>query len=79
MPVDLDERAFAERLGSFDSVPVLIADVTKLNLDHRIAFVLRLMDGRSSVDDILDMSGLPRLDVLRVVDLLVANNVIALR
>ncbi len=73
------ERALIARLGSAASMPVLVADVTKLNLDHRAAFVLRFLDGMSSVEDILDASGLPRVDVLRVLDDLLTRGVIALR
>ncbi len=58
---------------------MLVADVTKLNLDHRAAFVLRFLDGMSTVDDILDASGLPRVDALRILDLLLQSRVIAMR
>jgi HD-GYP domain-containing protein (c-di-GMP phosphodiesterase class II) len=75
-PPDLEEDILA-RLGSIASVPVLVADVTKLQLDHRDAFVLRLLDGMSSVDDIIDASGLPRADVLRILDVLLTRGVIA--
>ena len=73
------ERVILQRFGSFAAVPVLVADVTKLNLDHRAAFVLRFLDGMSSVDDILDASGLPRADALRILDHLMTHRVIALR
>ena len=61
------------------AVPVLVADVTKLNLDHRAAFVLRFLDGMSSIEDILDASGLPRLEALSILDNLLRHQVIALR
>lgn len=67
------------RLGSPSAVPVLVADVTKLNLDHRAAFVLRFLDGMSSVDDVLDASGLPRVDALRILDALLSARVIAMK
>ena len=73
------EKALIAKLGSVEKVPVLVADVTKLNLDHRAAFVLRFMDGMSTVEDILDASGLPRIDVLRVLDDLLTRAVIAMR
>lgn len=77
-PLEL-ERALLQRLGPVTAVPVLVADVTKLNLDHRAAFVLRFLDGMSSIDDILDASGLPRVEALTILDNLVRHNVIALR
>jgi len=73
------ERALLERLGPLTAVPVLVADVTKLNLDHRAAFVLRFLDGMSSIEDILDASGLPRLEALSILDNLLRHQVIALR
>ena len=73
------ERQLLERLGSPRSVPMLIADVTKLNLDHRAAFDLRFLDGMSTVDDILDASGLPRIDALRILNELLTGRVIAMK
>lgn len=77
-PQDL-ERALLARLGPVSAVPVLVADVTKLSLDHRAAFVLRFMDGMSTIEDILDASGLPRVEVLRILDDLVTRRVIGMR
>lgn len=73
------EAEIMARLGSASAVPVLVADVTKLNLDHRAAFVLRFLDGMSSVDDVLDASGLPRIDALRILDSLLGARVIAMK
>ena len=72
------ERALLERLGPDTAVPVLVADVTKLNLDHRAAFVLRFLDGMSTVEDILDASGLPRVEALTILVDLLDHRVIAL-
>jgi hypothetical protein len=49
-----------------------------LSLDHRAGFLLSLVDGNSSVEEILDMSGMPRLDALRIVCELIEQRVIAL-
>jgi HD-GYP domain-containing protein (c-di-GMP phosphodiesterase class II) len=73
------EASLLLRLGPVTSVPVLVADVTKLSLDHRAAFVLRFLDGMSTVDDILDASGLPRVEALRILDDLLQRRVIAMR
>ncbi len=73
------ESEIMARLGSASAIPILVADVTKLNLDHRAAFVLRFLDGMSSVDDILDASGLPRIDALRILDALLSGRVIAMK
>lgn len=60
-------------------MPVLVGDVTKANLDHRAAFVLRFFDGMSTIEDVLDASGLPRIDALRILDELLQSKVIAMR
>ena len=73
------EESLLARIGPVTSVPVLVADVTKVNLDPRAAFVLRFLDGMSSIDDILDASGLPRVEALRILAALVEARVIALR
>jgi hypothetical protein len=38
-----------------------------LTLDHREGFILSLVDGRSSLETILDASAMPVLDALRIV------------
>jgi hypothetical protein len=65
------ERAFA-RLGSLRSVPrvaVRAPALQALPLDHRGGFLLSRVDGKSSVETILDVSAMPREEVF---DLLVA-------
>jgi HD-GYP domain-containing protein (c-di-GMP phosphodiesterase class II) len=78
-PPQETEESLLSRIGPVTSVPVLVADVTKVNLDPRAAFVLRFLDGMSSIDDILDASGLPRVEALRILAALVEARVIALR
>jgi HD-GYP domain-containing protein (c-di-GMP phosphodiesterase class II) len=79
VPPPETEESLLSRIGAVTSVPVLVADVTKVNLDPRAAFVLRFLDGMSSIDDILDASGLPRVEALRILAALVEARVIALR
>jgi hypothetical protein len=52
--------------------------LTKLPLDHRAGFVITLIDGTSSIEDLIDASGMSRLDVLRVVVSLIGRGVVAL-
>jgi hypothetical protein len=79
-PVVHTEPALLERLGPITGVPVLVAaDLTKLKLDHRAAFVLRFLDGMSTIDDVLDASGLPRVEALRILDDLRVAAVIKIR
>jgi len=49
-----------------------------LSLDHRAGFLLSLVDGHSSVDDLLDLCGMPRLEALRLICSLVDQRVIEL-
>jgi hypothetical protein len=48
-----------------------------LSLDHRAGFVLSCVDGYSSIDEILDVSGMPPLDALRVLYELLQQRIIA--
>ena len=72
--------AYLARLGGPRAIPTLArASLTGLTLDHRAGFLLTFIDGTSSLDDLLDVTGLPRLDVLRIVDQLVQAGVLRLR
>jgi hypothetical protein len=76
------ENMYAARLGPLDRVPMLIVPRTQmrwLSMDHRAGFVLSLIDGQSSVDMILDVSGMPKLDALRILHELVQQKIVAFR
>jgi hypothetical protein len=49
-----------------------------LSLDHRAGFLLSLVDGRLTIEELLDISGMPRLDALRILYGLLDQRVIAL-
>ncbi len=74
----LDETYLAA-LGGAASVPrlALAPDrVTELPLGPQAAFVLSHLDGESSVEDVLDISGLGRLETLRILYDLLQDGVI---
>lgn len=51
------------------SVPRVLVPQTQarsLGIDHRVGFLLSLIDGASTVETIVEESGMPRLDVLRM-------------
>jgi HD-GYP domain-containing protein (c-di-GMP phosphodiesterase class II) len=76
---DALERAYVETLGSLDRVlrvAMAGANLAALSLDHRAGFVLSFVDGMSSVEDLLDVSGLPRLELLRILCELVRAGVV---
>jgi hypothetical protein len=65
----LPEDALIERLGPLDRVPRIAADaaeVRALSQDRATAFLLSQIDGVSTLDMIVDVSGMPRLDALRI-------------
>jgi hypothetical protein len=76
------ENMFAAKIGALDRVPTVIVPRTQmrwLSIDHRAGFILSLIDGASSVEMILDVSGMPRLDALRILHELVQQRIVALR
>lgn len=92
-PLDREARAMASRCeevlldmyssriaGMHRTVrTVMGADQMRwLSLDHRAGFLLSLVDGHSSVDDLLDLCGMPRLEALRLICSLVDQRVIEL-
>lgn len=62
-------RRYVEKLGGPSRIPrcrLRQTDLVELDLDPREAFVLTLVDNVATVEEIVDMSGLPQLDVLRI-------------
>jgi hypothetical protein len=72
---------YALRLGRLARVPQLRVRPNEwmtLDLDHRSCFVLVHVDGLSSLDMILDLSGMPRHETLRLLCDLLERGVIEL-
>ena len=72
-------RIWESKIGNLKAVPVVkipADEVIWLNLNHREGFVLSQVDGLMRYEDILDVCGMPRLEVLRVLANLVADGVI---
>jgi len=75
------ERAYAARLGSLDRVPVLAVALHELrsrSLDSQAGFLLSRVDGVSTLEALLDVCAMPRLDALRLVMQLVEDEVLRL-
>jgi hypothetical protein len=73
---------YLERLGSREAVPyVAVArrELVALALDHWTGFVLSLVDGATSVEDILDVSPMPEHEALHVLDQLQERGLIKIR
>jgi hypothetical protein len=78
---DVLTQMYAARVGSLDqviSVAIPPDQVRWLSLDHRSGFLLSLVDGSSTIDEVLDLSGMNRLDALRIVYTLLEQRVISL-
>jgi len=76
---DVLKQMYLSRIGGVRRVPQVAMSAEELRwlaLDHRGGFLLSLVDGRCSVDEILDMSGMADLDALRVLMQLLQQNVI---
>jgi hypothetical protein len=64
------------------SVPHVVLgrdELLTLPLDERFGFILSLMDGQTSIADILDLCGLARVEVVEMIVALLRNGVIDLR
>jgi hypothetical protein len=76
---DVLTKMWTARLGSLDrSVRLLIPEdeIRWLSVDHRAGFVLSLVDGSATFDEILDMSGMERLEALHILAELLDRGVI---
>ena len=75
-------KMYSARIGSLDRVPVVMVphhQMRWLSIDHRAGFVLSHIDGMSSLEMILDVSGMPPLDALRILCELVQQRIISFR
>jgi hypothetical protein len=78
---DVLTQMYSARLGALSQhvrVAVPGDEIRWLSLDHRAGFVLSLIDGSSTVEELLDISGMNRLDALRIIYTLFDQRVIAL-
>ncbi len=75
-------KMYAARIGPLDRVPMVMVqphELRWLSIDHRAGFLLSLVDGMSSIEMILDVSGMPLLDTLRILHELYQQRVISFR
>jgi hypothetical protein len=73
----LVEQIYGAILGGADRVPVHGKAVG--DLEPRSAFLLSRIDGSMTVEDVLDVSGMPRLEALRVMALLVRRGAVVIK
>lgn len=72
-------KMYEAKIGPLEQVPeVLVSneEVIWLNLNHRAGFILSQVDGTVSYDDLISLSGMPRLDTVRILTELLDQSVI---
>jgi hypothetical protein len=77
--VDVELGAPPTALVTAQGVPHLLiskADIARLPLDNRAAFVVTLVDGKSTVDEILDIVPLPPREALTILRQLVSLKIV---
>lgn len=78
---DILTQMLTSRLGSFEQVvEVLLTpeELRWLTLDHRAGFFLSLVDGVLTIEELLDISGMARLESLRILATLIEQRVLRL-
>ncbi len=71
---------YVTSIGSLEQVPLLVTPLEEIDpgaLDPRAAFVLSQVDGRTSLDAILDVSAMSAVETLRIVWELARREIIA--
>lgn len=79
---ELFSRIYEAFLGPSIQVPSICVPVHQLgatDLDHRAAFLLSRVDGALTIDEILDIAGMPRHDALHILALLVRKRFLEVR
>jgi hypothetical protein len=79
---DVLKQMYSARLGSLEQVPTVAVPVEQLRwltLDHRAGFLLSHVDGVSTLEEILDISGMPHLEAMRIIYDLLQQKVILFR
>jgi hypothetical protein len=75
-------QMYTARIGPLEKVPIVMVprdQLRWLSIDHKAGFVLSLVDGVSSVEMILDVSGMQELDALRILSELAQQRIISFR
>lgn len=79
---ELLSEIFEAFIGPTSQVPAICVPVHQLgagDLDHRAAFLLSRIDGALTIEEILDIAGMPRFDALRLLAQLVRKGYLEVR
>ena len=58
---------------------VKLAELTKSRVEPRMAFLLAQVDGQTTIEDLVDLAGMPRVDALRTLADAISRGLVALR
>ncbi len=75
------EAHYLAQIGDLRAIPhrmMDLAKMTSLSLDHRAGFLMSRMDGHSTLEELLDVSGMARLETLKLVCNLLEHRLIRL-
>jgi hypothetical protein len=73
---------YASRIGDAGQSLVVVMSpdqIRWLSLDHRAGFLLSMIDGMSTIEELLDVCGMQRLDALRIICNLLDQRVVSLQ
>lgn len=76
------EKRIAKELEPLDRVVVLSAPLDALagrSIEPRIAFVLSRVDDATTIEDLVDLSGMSRVDALRTISECIARGLVTVR
>jgi hypothetical protein len=79
MAAALTNDAWARTMSGVPVVVMTLELLKRLPLDHRAGFLLSLMDGAMDLETMVEIAGMPREDVLRVVRDLFESGVVDFR
>ena len=74
--------SYHERVGALASIPELLVDagkITQFDLPPDAGFVLSLVDGATSVADMISVSGMDPFDALRILQGLLESEIVSMR
>jgi hypothetical protein len=77
----MGENALLALIGPLDQVPSLVvelAGLTDLRVDHRAGFLLSQVDGNLTLETIIDISGMRKVEALRLIYTLVEDGILTL-
>jgi hypothetical protein len=79
LSVEFADEAWVGTVSGPPSVAMASDAIRNLPLDHRAGFMLSLIDGRTDIETLVELSSMPRVDALRIVRELFEAAVISFR